>query len=152
MIGIDVDVSSLREKTKITRGIFDKINRDIAALAEYFHKEIRRSTPRNTGKTAESWVVHYYVSDGCITWEISPDGREDIVTFLEFGTKPHMILPKEEGGVLRFEVDGEVIYAKSVAHPGTKPLGFVRMVQGDIDESCRRLGDGLVAEVSKVWV
>ena len=45
--------------------------------------------------------------------------------YVEFGTRPHIILPRR-AKVLRFEVRGQVVYARYVHHPGTKPQYFMR--------------------------
>lgn len=42
------------------------------------------------------------------------------------GTRPHMIFPRRSGGVLRFTVDGRVVYARFVSHPGTKAQPFLQ--------------------------
>lgn len=42
------------------------------------------------------------------------------------GTRPHVIRPRKKGGVLRFVVDGQVVYAKLVNHPGTKANPFLQ--------------------------
>lgn len=44
--------------------------------------------------------------------------------WIEDGTDPHEIKAKR-GGALRFEVGGEVRFAKRVHHPGTKSLPFM---------------------------
>ena len=41
------------------------------------------------------------------------------------GTKPHLIMPRKKGGVLRFRVRGRVVFAKSVRHPGTRPNRYL---------------------------
>lgn len=41
------------------------------------------------------------------------------------GTRPHKIFPRRPGGVLRFNVDGNVVYARYVNHPGNKPNNFL---------------------------
>lgn len=46
-------------------------------------------------------------------------------SFVLTGTKPHEIRPRRPGGVLRFEIGGEVIFTKVVHHPGTKPNNFL---------------------------
>ena len=46
--------------------------------------------------------------------------------FVESGTAPHIIRPKSPDGVLRFEIGGEVIFAKYVNHPGTRPTFLVK--------------------------
>lgn len=41
------------------------------------------------------------------------------------GTRPHIIRPRRPNGVLRFTVNGRVVYAKYVNHPGTRPNRFM---------------------------
>jgi hypothetical protein len=42
------------------------------------------------------------------------------------GTGPYTIRPRRPGGVLRFETDGQVVFARSVQHPGTKGQPWLR--------------------------
>lgn len=42
------------------------------------------------------------------------------------GTRPHQIFPRRPGGVLRFMVGGQVVYARFVNHPGTKANPFLQ--------------------------
>jgi len=44
---------------------------------------------------------------------------------LEFGTRPHTITPTD-AEVLRFEADGEEVFAMEVQHPGIDPKPFLR--------------------------
>lgn len=41
------------------------------------------------------------------------------------GTDPHVIRPRVEGRLLRFNVGGRVVYAKKVNHPGNKPNPYL---------------------------
>lgn len=41
------------------------------------------------------------------------------------GTRPHRITPRRLGGVLRFMVNGQVVYARYAMHPGTKSDDFL---------------------------
>ncbi|PJH69208.1 hypothetical protein CVR96_27540 [Salmonella enterica subsp. enterica serovar Typhimurium] len=43
---------------------------------------------------------------------------------MEYGTKPHKISAKT-ANALKFEVGGNTVFAKSVMHPGTKPMPFM---------------------------
>jgi len=43
--------------------------------------------------------------------------------FVEFGTRPHVILPKRKKA-LRFFKDGKEVIVKKVNHPGSKPYPF----------------------------
>lgn len=52
--------------------------------------------------------------------------RHPAALFVTGGTRPHRITPRRPGGVLRFTVNGRVVYARYVNHPGTKPNSFLR--------------------------
>lgn len=41
-------------------------------------------------------------------------------------TRPHRIYPRRPGGVLRFTVNGQVVYARYVDHPGTRAQPFLQ--------------------------
>jgi hypothetical protein len=51
--------------------------------------------------------------------------RHPAAIYVTGGTRPHIIRPRKKGGVLRFMVDGQVVYARVVHHPGTKPNNFL---------------------------
>lgn len=51
--------------------------------------------------------------------------RHPAALYVTGGTRPHIIRPRRPGGVLRFTVDGQVVYARVVHHPGTKPNNFL---------------------------
>ncbi|MER7500445.1 hypothetical protein AB0L05_27685 [Nonomuraea pusilla] len=46
--------------------------------------------------------------------------------FMEIGTRAHVIRPKRPDGWLRFMVDGKVVFARVVHHPGTRPYAYLR--------------------------
>lgn len=146
---IEVDSSGLNENIRRTYRLFDNIETQIVAMAYYFQTVIKARTPKKTGGTSKSWDVHVSMGGDKIVWEISPDGKEKEVEWLEFGTPDHVILP--HGEALRFEKGGEVVFAKRVYHPGTKPLGFVRVTQDDLDKSAKELGEKLLRDISIVW-
>jgi hypothetical protein len=147
---IEVDTSSLREKIRRTKSLFAVTETAAYGLADYFLTVLRARTPKDSGATAQSWTIHYHKTTDAIVWEISPDGREKEVEWLEFGTKPHVI--EAHGKVLRFEIGGDVVFASKVYHPGTKPLGFVRLTQDDLDKSAREIGAKLLQNIQNIWV
>ena len=62
------------------------------------------------------------VSDSPLTGMVmvgAPYGR-----FIEYGTRPHVILPRRSN-VLAFTVGGSLVFAKKVNHPGTKAQPFM---------------------------
>ncbi|MEC3994980.1 hypothetical protein VSR01_16165 [Actinacidiphila sp. DG2A-62] len=69
-----------------------------------------------------------------VSWKVidTPRGLQGVITcdhpavlYVPNGTRPHIIRPRRKTGVLRFVVDGEVVYARVVRHPGTKPNDFL---------------------------
>lgn len=54
------------------------------------------------------------------------NSRHPATLYVLYGTRPHRIEPRRPGGVLRFMVDGRVVYARYVNHPGTKPNNWLR--------------------------
>ena len=146
-----IDTSQLSANIEKTLKLYETVQVQAVKLAHYYVDVLRARTPKKTGKTAESWTIHFHVVDeNTVVWEISPDGKEKEVTFLEFGTAPHVI-EANAANALRFEVDGEVIFATKVFHPGTKPLGFVRLTQDDLDKEARELAERLLRNLNALW-
>lgn len=52
--------------------------------------------------------------------------RHPAALFVTLGTRPHRIRPRRPGGVLRFTVNGQVVFARYVNHPGTQPNEFLK--------------------------
>lgn len=52
--------------------------------------------------------------------------RHPAALYVTRGTRPHIIRPRRPGGVLRFTVNGQVVYARYVNHPGTRPNDFLK--------------------------
>lgn len=140
-------VSEIRQ----TLRVWDSHIVEAAKLAEYFHDVIRKRTPVKTGETRDSWTIHMHKAGDLLLWEISPDGRENEVTWLEFGTKPHVIFPRHEDGVLVFETGGETVFTRYVIHPGTKPLGIVRITQDEVDKSVDELVQHMHDRIRAIW-
>lgn len=44
---------------------------------------------------------------------------------VEHGTGPHIIRPKDVGGMLAFTIGGHLVFASEVHHPGTAPQPFM---------------------------
>lgn len=73
--------------------------------------------------------------------------------WLDLGTRPHVIAPKKEGGLLVFPSNyhagsypgvlgtvpahsgGKLIFAKEVMHPGTEPRGWTEMLVKKLQDS-----------------
>lgn len=88
--------------------------------ANYILTEMEIRVPVDTGELRNSLSVQV-MGDRV---RIGPTADHGV--YVEFGTQPHEIRPKTAGGTLRFTINGRVIYAKVVRHPGTKAQPFVR--------------------------
>lgn len=96
----------------------------IHELAEYCAEQISEYAPVRTGLLAGSVKIEkreLYAVVGPTAY---------YAPFVEFGTKPHMIYPRR-ARALRFEVGGEVVFAKRVSHPGTQAQEFVKQAVKD---------------------
>ncbi len=150
MITIELDMTQFADEIRQTLRVMDSYVLHAAKMSEHFLEVIQARTPKDTGGTRASWTVHMHKASDVILWEISPDGKEDIVTFLEFGTKPHMI---EGNPILAFywkKIDQDV-FVHYVMHPGTKPLGFVRITQDDIDKTLAELTQKTLDTIRQIW-
>jgi len=55
----------------------------------------------------------------------------EYASVVEYGSSRHTITP-DNAEVLRFEIDGEVIYTDEVQHPGTDPQPFFRPAVNEV--------------------
>ncbi len=83
-----------------------------------FQNELILTVPVDTGRLRNSIKVRS-TEKGLIIW------MADYGKFVEFGTNPHIIKPTEKKA-LKFKSGGNVVFAKQVKHPGTRPNPFVR--------------------------
>lgn len=90
----------------------------IPKIAIRIQNELILAAPVDTGRLRNSIRV---TSNGN-TLTIS---MVDYAYFVEFGTPPHTIKPKDKQA-LKFKAGGENVFAKVVKHPGTRPNPFIR--------------------------
>lgn len=98
-------------------------------VADDLGKELRRVAPFDEGYLRNHIKV-IAVHDGIEIY------MPEYALYVEFGTKPHVIRPKlkkalkfESGKKARLESgksDKNIVFAKEVRHPGTKPQPFIR--------------------------
>lgn len=133
------------EGLKKVEDVFEKVSQVYDVLAERTAKAIRDEaanlSPVRTGKLMASWN-YVKISDG----RYVVGSRMFYAPYLEFGTRPHVIRPKQ-ARALRFEVDGEVVYARYVHHPGIKPMGFVRKAIKLVKDRFRSFASNIVRNV-----
>jgi len=141
-IRIDVDKSQLTHYLKAVaarRAWAFSLFRDVGA--ELVAEEMRRQAPRRTGRLANSIQARDVPRGFAVVPTV------DYAVFVEYGTRPHVILPRR-ARALRFEVNGDIVYCTRVHHPGTAPNPFVgRTAEWAAEELPR-----LAAEIVGAWV
>lgn len=98
--------------------IYNILEQEASGLIE----EIKRKIPTvgirdTTGRLANCLKIRK-VDDNTVN--IYTDPEINFFDFLEYGTKPHDIYPRN-AKALKFEVEGQTIFSKHVRHPGTRP-------------------------------
>lgn len=74
--------------------------------------DLRRSLRTTTRLTFRGWAARV--------------GSDlDYAKFVHDGTRKHVIRPRPPRKALRFTIDGSVVFAARVNHPGTKPNRFL---------------------------
>jgi len=97
-----------------------EISEILPKVAHDLEIELKRNTPKKTGGLRDSINVKSTGSSLIISMDAYGE-------YVEFGTRPHLILPKTKKA-LKFEVNGQEVFSKKVLHPGTQAQPFVRPV------------------------
>lgn len=97
------------------------IDQEAEIIAVLLQSAFREACPKNSRKLAKSIKVIAKPGGVLEVW------MDEIWKYIEFGTNPHIIQPANKKA-LAFEIDGEMIFAKKVDHPGTRPNPFIRNV------------------------
>jgi len=108
-------VSETLSEKEISR-VLSELAKDLAQNVEDLMRDI---TPVRTGRLKES--VRSEALSECEYRVVVGSPEAYYAPFVFLGTRPHVIEPKT-AKALRFEIDGSVIFAKRVYHPGTKPI------------------------------
>ncbi len=107
----------------------DMVRPHMRAVAEQKRATAARLAPRGP----ETIPPHMHLADSIVveeepdelTWHIG--SRNDHALFVELGTSPHEIRPRDPNGVLAFPGrDGKTVFARVVHHPGTRPQPYLR--------------------------
>ena len=121
---MSVEVRGLEKLRQIVRHAPDNIreglDQTIAEVAEAIKGTIAILIHSRTGHLASSFYVFHV---GPVQYDVRTDVPYGL--FVDRGTAPHMIYPRNPGGVLRFEVGGDVVFTRYVHHPGTWPQNFM---------------------------
>jgi HK97 gp10 family phage protein len=119
---------------ELRQTVHTKLEQVCAEIAEY----ARSIAPVKSGEYRDSIG---YRSEGEMRFTIFAGAKHAAV--VEFGSAPHFILPRT-ARVLRFEVDGEIVFAKYVMHPGTAPQFIIhRAKKENMEKIVQAVRDGV---------
>lgn len=144
----------LEEFRKLARGIVKdaEVEKEVRTLVELALEEAKAATP-GSGKLRGMWQITRTEKHGWIRFNINnkaddtlPKDKKggNLLSYLEFGTKPHYIFAKN-AKALRFMMNNRAVYAKWVAHPGTRPYGMVRAASTKVKQQL----DGLMESIKR---
>lgn len=126
-------------------GIDDALDAGVRTTANRVQGTAKRNAPVDDGELRQDIVTHRTRSG---TWVV--ESTADHAADVEFGTDPHPI--EADDGYLRFEgKGGDIIFRKSVQHPGTPAQPYFRPavrehesdlardIQAELDELAREV-------------
>ena len=103
-----------RKLSRLERYFVDEeLPRAMGDIARYIEREAKVRTPVDTGTLRAS--IASVVEEIAAGYRALVGTNTEYAAEVEFGTGPHTIT----GTPLRFTVGGEVVFARSVDHPGT---------------------------------
>src|SRR5262245_31180233 len=117
------DVTRLAEALRRTATQADITTHDVLVQsANQILAGMEAKVPVKTGKLRSSLTIQVR-TDPVI---IGPNPlAAPYAAYVEYGTRPHEIRPRNPHGVLKFRVGGTWVYAKKVNHPGTQAQPYV---------------------------
>jgi HK97 gp10 family phage protein len=115
-----------------------------------------KNTPVKTGKLRASWKKGEMIdADDAVTISVETDVK--YAPFVENGTglygpkhAKYLIKPKAIGGTLKFEIDGRIVFAKFVMHPGS-PGNHMMSIALNVTDALAQDG-GIFDPVLDKWV
>lgn len=114
---ITFDTTSVNEFAVQIRMAEELLPAEIDAATKQAMTTLRRAIGQLYGKNlARKWTVTSSTAGDLVT--ITASTNDPIVSYYEFGTRPHIISARN-AHVLRFQMHGQVVFAKYVHHPGT---------------------------------
>lgn len=139
--GFDDFAETLRDFADKLRDVADVFSDDaddeLEEIAEDVARDAQRRVPVDTGRLSES-IGADKITDN--RYEIGTN--VDYAQYVEFGTRPHKITPKDDtDGPLVFKVDDEWVATYEVDHPGAEEQPFLgpalRDARADLDDRLR---------------
>lgn len=115
----NLDRTRIQRMLRLPGGI---VYRDMERRLRRVEAEAIRTAPGSMGSTIRAQIRRGPGGDFQGVIRVSHPAAIYVVN----GARPHQIRPRRPGGVLRFTVNGQVVFARLVNHPGNKPNDFLR--------------------------
>ena len=113
------DVARAYRKNRRDPWVKWRLRRAMTVVVNYWRMAVVGKTPRRTGALQRSIYGKVRVPGGRIIGIVGSDLKHAV--WMEYGTKPHIILPRRAKALRFIGRDGQVVFARRVNHPGTKP-------------------------------
>ncbi len=134
---VSIDAQEVIDAIQKDELLYMRLYFDLLGLAEWARMTIMDRTPELTGLTRESWELTYEGRTAGLeglAWKVENPDRDEIAAFLEYGTRPHIIVPVHAKALHWIGLDLMDHFALKVRHPGTRPLGIVRTTAEEVRE------------------
>jgi len=103
--------SAVDERAVFQRDMLESLHQAIDPMMG----QIKGAEPQSI---AGKWNVQDQITGTGVS--ITMENDSPIFPFYEEDTRPHMIYPRNSGGVLHFQAGGSDVFTRFVNHPGTK--------------------------------
>ena len=101
---------------------------------------VRSRGGRRPGTLKKSWRVgEVVVTQGGARMTMEVYSIDPLAELVEFPTQPHLIVPKNADGVLAFPMNGRIVFAKIVRHPGTRGAFMLTTALREADAELERI-------------
>lgn len=118
MARVRIDHNDLR------RVIMGEARRELERSGRLVLNRARILAPVDTGRLRSSLDMRFRRT-GTLRPSVQVFSNVDYAAYVNDGTRPHIIRPRNSGGVLRFRMGGRTVYARYVNHPGTEARPFL---------------------------
>ncbi|MEM0382405.1 MAG: HK97 gp10 family phage protein [Nitrososphaerota archaeon] len=136
-IGLDKLAAALRRMASQTG---PGVEEGIRELSKLFQSEAASRVPVKTGRLKSSIQTR---CEGSIRYVV--EATAPYAGYVEYGSTSHLIEPTKSRA-LRFSIDGRVIYARRVRHPGSAPRPYWRPAYRETVKKAAKVFAGVVWE------
>lgn len=144
MASITIDASKFeKDIEKYNRNVLKDFTKKVALYAEREMRLASESTKRHKGEYRKGWM--FKIDEGSNRNVIHLYSDVAFAKFVHDGTRAHIIRPKH-AKFLRFEVDGEVVFAKKVHHPGYEGRHDWQKITPKIVSNADRLFESVISK------